>query len=184
MRLCLLIVTVVTAMAVVAGCGDGDGGSPAPTPTAAHRVTVTSSAFAEGGTIPRRHTCDGEDLSPPLAFTGVPSHTTELVLLVEDLDAPHGRFTHWLTWRIDPHTTELAAGQAPPGATQGRNGFGRNGYGGPCPPKGDQPHHYVFSVYAADRRLDLPAGATPDDLQRALAGHTLATGTLTGRYGR
>ncbi|MFI5686565.1 YbhB/YbcL family Raf kinase inhibitor-like protein [Streptomyces sp. NPDC051636] len=88
-------------------------------------------------------------------------------------------------WGIDPHETRLAAGQVPAGATQGRNGFGKDGYGGPCPPRGGRPHHYVFSVYATDRRLDdLASGATADAVRRALTGHTLAHGTLTGRYGR
>ncbi|MFF4543767.1 YbhB/YbcL family Raf kinase inhibitor-like protein [Streptomyces sp. NPDC001406] len=182
------LIALVAAMGLLPGCGSDSGGSsapsPAPTPTASHRITVTSSAFTEGGTIPRRHTCDGEDVSPPLAFSGVPADTTGLVLMMEDPDAPHGTFTHWLAWNIGPRTTELAAGQAPQGATQGRNGFRKTGYGGPCPPRGDNPHHYVVTVYAADRRLDLAPDATPDDVRRALTDHTLATGTLTGRYGR
>jgi Raf kinase inhibitor-like YbhB/YbcL family protein len=184
MRLNLMIVTVVTAMGVVSGCGDGRTGSSAPTPTAAHDLAVTSPAFPDGGTIPRRYTCDGDDVSPPLAFTGVPAGAASLALLVEDPDAPHGTFTHWLVWDIGPHTTNLGTGQAPTGAVEGRNGFGRTGYGGPCPPRGDRPHRYVFSLYATDRRLSLAPGATPDDLRHALAGHTLASGTLTGRYGR
>ncbi|MEV0178582.1 YbhB/YbcL family Raf kinase inhibitor-like protein [Streptomyces sp. NPDC050625] len=182
------LIALVATMGLLPGCGSDSGGSSAPsparTPTAAHRITVTSTAFTEGGTIPRRHTCDGEDVSPPLAFSGVPTDTTGLVLMMEDPDAPHGTFTHWLVWNIGPRTTELAADQAPRGATQGRNGFGRTGYGGPCPPRGDSPHHYVVTVYAADRRLDLAPDATPDDVRRALTDHTLATGTLTGRYGR
>ncbi|MEU5591983.1 YbhB/YbcL family Raf kinase inhibitor-like protein [Streptomyces sp. NPDC020298] len=181
-----VIATVVTAIGVVSGCADtGGGDSSAPSATAAHRITVTSSAFAEGGTIPRRHTCDGEDVSPPLALTGVPAHTAALVVLAEDPDAPHGTFTHWLVWGIDPHETRLAAGRVPADATQGRNGFGKTGYGGPCPPRGDRPHRYVFSVYATDRPLNgLPSGATADTVRTALTGHTLAQGTLTGRYGR
>ncbi|MFE0515264.1 YbhB/YbcL family Raf kinase inhibitor-like protein [Streptomyces sp. NPDC058964] len=184
MRRSFLIAAVVTTMGTLPGCGSGTGGSSAPTPSASHRVTVTSSAFAENGTIPRRYTCDGEDVSPPLAFSGVPADTTGLVLVVADPDAPRGTFTHWLMWDIGPRTTELPAGRVPPGAVQGRNGFGKTGYGGPCPPRGDKPHHYAFSVYAADRRPDLAPDATLDDVRRALAGHTLAVGTLTGRYGR
>ncbi|MFJ3309766.1 YbhB/YbcL family Raf kinase inhibitor-like protein [Streptomyces sp. NPDC086549] len=184
MRRNFLTAVLVTTMGILPSCGDAKGGSSVPTPSASHRIAVTSSAFTEGGTIPRRHTCDGEDVSPPLAFSGVPADAGGLALVVEDPDAPHGTFTHWLMWDIGPHTTELAAGQVPPGATQGRNGFRKTGYGGPCPPRGDKPHHYVFSVYATDRPLDLTAGATPDGIRRALAGHTLATGTLTGRYGR
>ncbi|OIJ96221.1 hypothetical protein BIV25_18720 [Streptomyces sp. MUSC 14] len=147
-------------------------------------MTVTSTAYAGGGTIPRRFTCDGADVSPPLAVTGVPARTASLALLLQDLDAPHGTFTHWLAWDIGRGTARLAAGERPPGATEGRNGFGRTGYGGPCPPRGDRPHRYVLTVYATDRRPALSPDATPADLHKALTGHTLAEGTLTGRYGR
>ncbi|MFJ8603507.1 YbhB/YbcL family Raf kinase inhibitor-like protein [Streptomyces shenzhenensis] len=184
-----VIVGVLAAvLGGAAACGNGGAAArsaSSPAPSSGQRIAVTSSAFAEGGTIPRRHTCDGADVSPPLAFSGVPAGATSLALLVEDTDAPQGPFTHWLVWDIAPRTTTLAAGHAPEGAAQGRNDFRRPGYGGPCPPRGDRPHHYVFTVYAADRRPDLtPATATADGLRRALAGHTLASGTLTGRYGR
>ncbi|MEU3337596.1 YbhB/YbcL family Raf kinase inhibitor-like protein [Streptomyces sp. NPDC006668] len=184
MRRTVVIVGVAMAVGLVQGCGDGAAGSSAPSPAAGRRLTVSSPAFAEGGTIPRRHTCDGEDVSPPLAFSGLPPATVTLALLVQDPDAPHGTFTHWLLWNAPPDRTRWPAGQVPRGTVQGRNGFKRTGYGGPCPPGGDQPHHYAFTVYAADRTLHLPSDASPDDLGRALAGHTLASGTLTGRYGR
>ncbi|MGW3956328.1 YbhB/YbcL family Raf kinase inhibitor-like protein [Streptomyces sp. NPDC004752] len=182
---------IVAVLAVVLGgaaaCGGG-GAAPSassPAPSSGHRIKVTSSAFAEGGTIPRRYTCDGADVSPPLAFSGVPAGAISLALLVEDSDAPHGPFTHWLVWDIAPSTTSLTAGQAPAGATQGRNDFRSPGYRGPCPPPGDRPHHYVFTVYATDRKPDLtPATATADGLRRALADHTLTSGALTGRYSR
>ncbi|WP_244184125.1 YbhB/YbcL family Raf kinase inhibitor-like protein [Streptomyces cellostaticus] len=177
-------VIAVAAMAAVSGCGDGGGSTSAPSPTASHRLTVTSPAYADAGTIPRRYTCEGENVSPPLALAGVPAHTASLALLLQDPDAPRGTFTHWLAWDIDPHTAHLTAGEHPTGAAEGRNGFGRTGYGGPCPPRGDRPHPYVLTVYATDRRPDLAATATPDDLLQALSGHTLATGTLTGWYGR
>ncbi|MEU7059715.1 YbhB/YbcL family Raf kinase inhibitor-like protein [Streptomyces sp. NPDC046197] len=179
----LVIVAAAAALGVLAGCTGEGGGSAVRTPTASGRITVSSPAFTEGGTIPRRYTCDGADLSPPLAFSGVPAHALGLVLLTEDNDAPHGPFTHWLAWDIDPHTARLSAGQAPPGATQGRNSFGKTGYNGPCPPRG-KPHHYVFTLYAADRRLGLTRDATTADVKRALARHTLAVGSLTGHYGR
>ncbi|WBO63151.1 YbhB/YbcL family Raf kinase inhibitor-like protein [Streptomyces camelliae] len=189
MRKSLAVLTAV--LAGVAACGGGGGdqgaavkGDSSASPTATARITVTSTAYAQGGTIPRRHTCDGADLSPPLAFSGVPARTVSLALLLRDADTPHGRFTHWLVWDIDAHTAHLSAGAHPPGTTEGRNDFGRPGYGGPCPPHGDRPHHYVLTVYAADSRPKLTANAAPDDLLQALAGHTLATGTLTGRYGR
>lgn len=171
---------------LAAGCGGGGGGSSAaaaPTPHASKRITVSSPAFVDGGTIPRRYTCDGEDVSPPLEVSGVPADAAELAVLVEDLDAPRGAFVHWLMWGVDPHETALGVGEVPKGAAQGRNGFGKRGYGGPCPPKG-KPHRYVFSVFAADRELSLSQGASVDDLKRALAGHATGAGTLTGRYGR
>lgn len=182
-------VIVVAAMAVVSGCGgEGHSGSPSasassPSPTA-HRLTVTSPAYPDAGTIPRRYTCEGENVSPPLAITGVPARTASLALLLQDPDAPSGTFTHWLAWGLNPHTARLTAGEHPSGAAEGRNGFGRTGYGGPCPPRGDRPHRYVLTVYATDRDPGLAPTATPHDLLRALSGHTLATGTLTGRYGR
>ncbi|QHA07438.1 YbhB/YbcL family Raf kinase inhibitor-like protein [Streptomyces broussonetiae] len=179
------VAALVAALACVAGCGGGGGrGDTSSSPTAAARITVTSTAYADGGTIPRRFTCDAANVSPPLAFSGVPAHTASLALLLQDRSAPHGAFTHWLVWGIDPHTTRLPAGGHPPGATEGRNDFRTPGYGGPCPPRGDRPHRYVLTVYATDGRLSLTAQASRDDLLRALSGHTLATGTLTGRYGR
>ncbi len=188
-----VVATVITvaAAAVVAACGNGGGPAAAPpaarsaaSPAASHRLTLTSSAYADGGTVPRRFTCDGDDVSPPLALGAVPGHTASLAFVLRDQDAPHGTFTHWLAWDIAPDTARLSAGERPPGSTQGRNGFGRTGYGGPCPPRGDRPHRYVLTVYAADRAPRLAPGATEADLLRALSGHTLATGTLTGRYGR
>ncbi|MFC9278984.1 YbhB/YbcL family Raf kinase inhibitor-like protein [Streptomyces collinus] len=190
-RTAAAVVITVAATAVVAACGNGGGTAPpaarstVPTaPTTPHRLSVTSSAYAEGGTVPRRFTCDGDDVSPPLALGAVPEHTASLAFVLHDPDAPHGTFTHWLAWDIAPGTTRLLTGERPPGATQGRNGFGRTGYGGPCPPHGDRPHRYVLTVYATDRAPRLAPDATEADLLRALSGHTLATGTLTGRYGR
>ncbi|MHC3469617.1 YbhB/YbcL family Raf kinase inhibitor-like protein [Streptomyces sp. 7R007] len=183
MRLRLVAVAVAAALGLVTGCGDDGGDSSVPAPSAARRLTVSSAAFADGGTIPRRHTCDGANVSPPLDVTGVPHGAAQLVVLVEDRDAPHGTFVHWLVWGIGPRDTHWAAGEVPRGATQGSNGFGKRAYGGPCPPRGT-PHRYVFSVYAADRSPGPAADASADDVRRALTGHTLAVGTLTGRYGR
>ncbi|WP_367320244.1 YbhB/YbcL family Raf kinase inhibitor-like protein [Streptomyces sp. HUAS ZL42] len=183
MRARYVIVAATAALGLVAGCGDDESDSGVPAPSASQRITVTSPAFTEGGTIPRRYTCDGEDVSPPLHLAAVPANTSELVLLAEDPDAPHGTFTHWLVWGVGPHDTDWPAGEVPRDAEQGRNGFEKTGYGGPCPPKG-KPHHYVFTVYATDQPLDLRADASADDVRSALTGHTLAAGTLTGRYGR
>ena len=107
-------------------------------------MTVSSTSFADGGDLPRRHTCDGEDLSPPLSFSGAPEGTREIALLVEDPDAPSDTFVHWVAWGIDPSTGALAEGATAPG--NGRNGFGRPGYGGPCPPKGPGPSVHLQGV--------------------------------------
>lgn len=174
----------VAAMAVVSGCGDGGGPAAVPSPDTSRRLTVASAAYSDGGTTPRRHTCDGANVSPPLTIAAVPAGTASLALLLRDPDAPQGPFTHWLVWDIDPHTRRLSAGEHPQGATEGRNDFHRTGYSGPCPPRGDRPHHYVLMVYALDRRLSLSPDASPADLLRTLSGHVLASGTLTGRYSR
>jgi Raf kinase inhibitor-like YbhB/YbcL family protein len=166
------------ALVVLAGCG---GPAEPRQEESAMTITVSSSAFAEGGTIPRRYTCDGEDVSPPLAVSGLPSGVRELALLVEDPDAPHGTFVHWVAWGIDPAKPTLAEGSAPAGS--GVNGFGRQGYGGPCPPRGSN-HRYVFTVLALSRPSGLRAGASADDLRTAVKGAVLAEGKLTGRYGR
>lgn len=144
-------------------------------------ITVSSTAFTDSGDIPRRHTCDGENVSPPLSFAAVPSDVQELALLVEDPDAPGGTFVHWVAWGIDPSHGGLAEGETPPGS--GTNGFGRQGYGGPCPPKGPA-HRYVFTVLALSEALDLRPGASANDLRRAVANRMIAEGRMTGRYGR
>ncbi len=144
-------------------------------------ITVSSPAFADGGNIPRRYTCDGENVSPPLRFADVPPGTRQLGLLVADPDAPSGTFVHWVAWGIDPATQTLGEGEAPPGT--GINGFGRRGYDGPCPPRG-APHRYVFTVLALAQPPTLPPGASADDLRKAVAGTVLAEGRLMGRYAR
>jgi Raf kinase inhibitor-like YbhB/YbcL family protein len=144
-------------------------------------ISVSSSAFPDGGDIPRRYGCDGEDVSPPLDFAGVPDGARELALLVEDLDAPSGTFAHWVAWGIDPGKAALAEGESPAGT--GTNGFRRGGYAGPCPPQGAS-HRYVFTVLALSRPLDLAPGASADDLRRAVEGTVLEEGRLAGRYAR
>ncbi len=153
-------------------------------------LTLTSPAFAPDGPIPRAHTCDGADLSPPMAWHGVPEETRELALIVDDPDAPRGTWVHWVLYGIPPTVGSLPAGvptspelAAPPGARQGVNDFGRTGWGGPCPPKGPA-HRYVFTLYALDRAAGLPPGATKPVLLAAIAGHVLAETSLIGRYAR
>jgi Raf kinase inhibitor-like YbhB/YbcL family protein len=146
-------------------------------------ISLSSPDFSDGQTIPRRFTCDGEDRSPELTWHGVPADTMELALLMEDPDAPGGTFVHWVLWGLDPMTASLSWGEMPGGAHQGRNDFGRTGYGGPCPPRG-RPHRYVFTLLALAQPLSLKPGATAAALRREARGKVLAEGTLTGRYVR
>jgi Raf kinase inhibitor-like YbhB/YbcL family protein len=141
-----------------------------------------SSAFQDGAPIPRRHGCEGEDLSPPLSWSGVPEGTRSLALVVDDPDAPAGTFTHWLGWSLDPDAEGLGEGEAAP--VEGTNDFGTSGYRGPCPPPGHGRHRYSFRLYALDSDLDRRPGAGRRELERALEGHTLATAELIGTYER
>ena len=150
-------------------------------------MTLASPAFVHEGPIPSRYACDGADLSPPLAFAGVPAEAASLVLICDDPDASAGVWDHFVLYNLSPATPGLPEGlhQAPAypdGSLSGSNSWGRYGYGGPCPPSGV--HRYFFTLYALDAMLDLPPGATKAELLRAAKGHILASATLMGRYGR
>lgn len=163
--------------------------SPGPTGSPAEETpmsvfTLTSSAIAAGGSIPRRFTCDGADTSPELAWKGAPAGTTALVLVVDDPDA--GGFVHWLVLDLPGADQGTLAAGIPPSAaifSQGTNDFGRRGWGGPCPPSGE--HRYTFTLYALAAPLGLPDGASKTAVRRALAGaNVLATAVLGARYRR
>jgi Raf kinase inhibitor-like YbhB/YbcL family protein len=143
---------------------------------------LMSSAFAEGETIPSRHTCEGENLSPPLSWSDVPERTRSLALIVDDPDAPVGTFTHWLAWGIDPAAGGLAEGEAAP--VEGNNDFSVPGWKGPCPPPGHGRHRYFFRLHALDAEPDLPPGAGREELESALEGHVLGVAELVGGYAR
>jgi Raf kinase inhibitor-like YbhB/YbcL family protein len=144
-------------------------------------MELSSPAFADGDPIPVRHTCDGEDVSPPLAWTGPPESTVSLALCLDDPDAGRYPFTHWLAWGLTPVAGSLAEGE--PGPAEGRNDFGASGYRGPCPPPG-KPHRYVFTLYALDAEPELGPSDRRLSFDRALEGHVIASATLVGRYGR
>jgi Raf kinase inhibitor-like YbhB/YbcL family protein len=167
----------------LAGCGGGDRVS-GPPPAAPDRITVTSPAFRDGGTIPKRYSCDGEQVSPPLRWSGVPPDGRELALLVEDPDASGGTFVHWVLFKLPPSLNGLAEGKVPNGARQGENSAGKSAWAGPCPPGGDAPHHYEFTLYALRTPLDQPDGAAADAVRSAVAHSALARGQLVGRFGR
>ena len=151
-------------------------------------LELKSAAFPPGGDIPKQHTCDGVDSSPPLEWTAAPAGTKALALLCEDPDAPSGLWVHWVVWGIAPTTGALPEG-VKPGATlaggsrQGRNDFGKLGHNGPCPPPG-KPHRYFFRLYALDVVPELEPGATRQQLLDAMQGHILGQAELMGRYGR
>ena len=144
--------------------------------------SLTSTAFAVGGTIPRRHTCDGEDRSPPLSWSAPPAGTRSLALILDDPDAPGGRFIHWLAWGITPDTGGLGEGEAAP--TAGRNDFGTVGYRGPCPPRGHGRHRYRFRLHAMAGDLRLAPGAGVQELEQALTAKVLAVAELVGTHER
>jgi len=150
-------------------------------------LELSSAAFSEGGSIPAQYTCDGRDISPPLAWRGIPRGTKSLALVCDDPDAPRGTWVHWVVFNLPPTATGLPEGvpprnDVPGGGLQGSNDFRKIGYGGPCPPGGT--HRYVFTLYALDSGVKLPAGAAKTDLLAAIAGHVLAEGKLTGKYSR
>jgi Raf kinase inhibitor-like YbhB/YbcL family protein len=145
-------------------------------------LKLSSEAFGHGEQIPRRHACDGEDVSPPLAWSGVPEGTRTLALICDDPDAPSGTFTHWVAWGLDPRFDGLGEGEG--AHAEGRSGFGTTGYRGPCPPPGDGPHRYFFRLFALDAMPEVEPGADRDALERALEGHVLETAEVVGTYER
>ena len=141
-----------------------------------------ASIFNNGDIIPQVYTCDGGNISPPLSWTGIPSNTVSLTLIMDDPDAPAGTWVHWVLFNLPPDLIGIEQGKSG-GGTQGINDFKQIGYGGPCPPKG-KTHHYYFKVYALDTMLDLKSGATKDQTESLMRGHILAQGLLIGKYGR
>lgn len=149
---------------------------------------VTSPAFADGATMPKVHTCDGEDTSPPLEWTGAPAGAKAFAVLAEDPDAPGGTFAHWVLYDLPADVARLdgavpAERLLPNKARQGVNDFGRVGWGGPCPPPG-APHRYTVTVYALDTVTGLAPRAKRIDVLHQMMGHVLAEARLTVRYGR
>jgi Raf kinase inhibitor-like YbhB/YbcL family protein len=154
-------------------------------------LTLQSSAFQPGGAIPRRYTCDGDDVSPPLRWSGAPETTRSFVLIVDDPDAPDPAapkrvYVHWVLYDAPASLTSIdedgEAAAVKAGAQQGQNDWGRTGYGGPCPPIGR--HRYFFKLYALDAALGQMGTPAKRDVERAMQGHVLATAELMGTYQR
>jgi Raf kinase inhibitor-like YbhB/YbcL family protein len=198
----LVIVTALTALAYMQTAAEaheiwGSGGSAllgaglyatsyVASPEGA--MQLNSKLISPGGEFPKRETCDGPNTSPQLAWSGAPPGTKSFALILDDPDAPGGTFTHWMVWNISAGTHELPenlpkTAELADGARQGRNDFGKVGYGGPCPPPG-KPHRYFFRLFALDNAPAVKAGTGRGELERALQGHILARGELMGRYAR
>lgn len=150
-------------------------------------IKVTSPAFEEGSMIPSKYTADGQDISPPLEWEGVPDGTKSIALISDDPDAPMGTWVHWVMWNFPPDITKLPENvppneNLPDGSKQGITDFGSHGYGGPAPPSGT--HRYYFKIYALDIKLNLAGSSRKSDLLKAMEGHILAQGQLMGKYKR
>ena len=183
-RVTILLTAICLVIGLLAGCGSE--GQPLEQEETV--LAVSSPVFEEGGKIPAEYTCNGEGISPPLSWDEPPKETRYFALIMDDPDAPGGVFTHWVMLNIPLNSRQLpeaipAQAQLPDGALQGKNDFGRIGYGGPCPPPG-RPHRYQFTLYALDQPLDLKAGVSKKQLLSAMQGHILAQGQLSGTYQR
>ena len=189
---CLLLLEVLASCAASGGgeqtttssatttASRGSTGAEYPSAT----LQVSSPAFEAGGTIPTKYTGEGQSISPPLSWGGLPERTRELALICDDPDAPRSEpFVHWVVYKIPADSKGLPEGSAQ-GALEGKNGAGGVGYTGPMPPQGGGVHHYHFEVYALDSELDVGAGLTKDQLLEAMEGHVLAEGELVGTYER
>lgn len=182
-RMCLPLL----ALAAFVSCQGVDRSDAAKARKKKVEIKVTSSAFQNDGMIPAKYTCDGPDVSPPIAWNGVPEGTKSIALICDDPDAPGGTWVHWVLYSL-PASTKSLSEHVPPdkvlpnGAKQGTTDFGKIGYGGPCPPSGT--HRYFFKVFALDTMLSLNSGATKAQLVKAMEGHILAQGQLIGKYSR
>ena len=147
-------------------------------------MKITSKAFTDGGNIPSKYTCDGENISPPISWGDAPNNAKSFALIYDDPDAPGGTWDHWILYNIPAETSSLPenAISLPKGTRIGLNSWPKTEYGGPCPPSGT--HRYIFHLYTLDTTLDLPEEVTSETLRKEMEGHILATATLTGLYQR
>ena len=151
------------------------------------QIKLSSTVFQDNGLIPPKYTCDGENVSPPLAWSGVPANAKSIALIVDDPDAPAKTWVHWVLFDLPVSTSEIPEAvqpqpSLPSGGKHGNNDFNKLGYGGPCPPSGT--HRYFFKIYALDVETGLQPGVTKDELLSAMEGHVLKQGELMGRYKR
>ena len=191
----LSVLSIVGFLALMASPGCGNTDRLPPDEPGRLTIMLGSSAFPNGGMIPKTFTCDGADRSPPLEWSGIPASARSLALICDDPDAPMGTWSHWVLFDLPPETKSLnegipaeesiavAAGTESAGkARQGKNDFKKIGYGGPCPPSGT--HRYFFRLYALDAELKLTSTANRADVLEAIKGHIVAEGRLMGKYQR
>ena len=145
-------------------------------------IKITSNAFSQGEKIPQKYTCDGQDINPELSFENVPESAKSLILIVDDPDSPRGIFTHWILYNIDSTTTKIGKNAIPKEALNGKNDFGNEKYGGPCPGSGT--HRYFFTITALDTVLKLQSGSSREIINKAIEGHIISQGQLMGKYSR
>ncbi|MGK7392631.1 MAG: YbhB/YbcL family Raf kinase inhibitor-like protein [Candidatus Cyclobacteriaceae bacterium M2_1C_046] len=143
-------------------------------------LALSSPKFENGGSIPKKYTCDGENVNPPIKVENLPEDTETLALIIEDPDAPNGTFDHWIVWNINPYLDQINEHVTP--GVEGKNSFGKHHYKGPCPPDGE--HRYFFRIYALNKSLKLQPDAGKIELLDAMEGNVLASGELMGRYKR
>jgi Raf kinase inhibitor-like YbhB/YbcL family protein len=145
-------------------------------------MEIKSRAFNNNGNIPKRYTCDGENINPPLEILNIPDDTKTLAIVVDDPDAPYKTWVHWLLWDIPVEEHSIEEGQPPQSAVYGTNDFDKLEYGGPCPPSGT--HRYFFKVYALDSHLEVPEGASKDELMNVIEQHKIESAQLIGLYSK
>jgi Raf kinase inhibitor-like YbhB/YbcL family protein len=185
----IVYLLIGTALLLGACGGNGDPEEPFdPESSLIATIDISSAAFENGADIPVAHTCDGDNISPPLRWSDVPQGTRSIAIIVDDPDAPGRIFRHWSVFNIPSGTRSLEAGRpATPELTnttrQAKNDFGGTGYGGPCPPQG-QEHEYVFFIYALSEPLELDGNVSPAEVSAAIRGKVVGTGSFSGMYAR
>ena len=170
---------LLTILLLVNGCSSDNGKK---TMNTSSHIILTSNAFKEGASIPAQFTCEGANISPELSWSGIPKQTKSVALIVDDPDAPHGTWVHWVVFNIPANVTRLPqkASINSIGGIEGLTSYNRIGYSGPCPPSGT--HRYYFKLYALDSLLTLDSTARKEKVIEAMQGHILAEGQLMGRY--
>ncbi len=185
------IVTFIVALTILSILfSSATSSSTAKEASKVDTLNVTSS-FKNGEFIPKKYTCEGEDISPELVITDIPANAKAIAIICDDPDAPVGTFVHWVLWNLPVKGAKVVVAEnvkkvdkLADGTRQGYNDFGKVGYNGPCPPRGHGPHHYHFKVYALDTTLDIKENVKKADLEKAMKGHILAQGEIVGLYER